>query len=208
MTKNRELCNFKLTFLGSLLGLILSSSQAFSFSKHCRYDFLPKESTLQWTAFKTNEKLPVKGKFIQYKLNQASFPSLKDFLTDVKMDIDSAQIDTANPARDTTITHAFFLKMTSPTIKVSTQDIQGEKTGQLNMVLSLNGKSHKVPMEFTMEEDSLTLTGGFDFLKFDMIEPLKSLNEVCFDLHKGKDGISKTWSEVELLFVGKFKKQC
>ncbi|MFT4683638.1 MAG: hypothetical protein ACI863_000230, partial [Flavobacteriales bacterium] len=25
-----------------------------------------------------------------------------------------------------------------------------------------------------------------------------SLNKICFDLHKGQDGISKTWNEVNI----------
>lgn len=27
---------------------------------------------------------------------------------------------------------------------------------------------------------------------------INTLNVVCFDLHKGEDGISKTWSEVKI----------
>ena len=33
---------------------------------------------------------------------------------------------------------------------------------------------------------------------FNGSKAMESLNKVCFDLHKGPDGISKTWSEVEI----------
>ena len=37
-----------------------------------------------------------------------------------------------------------------------------------------------------------------DITKWNAVEALNSLNIACKDLHKGADGVSKTWSEVAL----------
>ena len=37
-----------------------------------------------------------------------------------------------------------------------------------------------------------------DLKNWNAIDALNALNKVCFDLHKGADGVSKTWEDVAI----------
>jgi hypothetical protein len=47
-----------------------------------------------------------------------------------------------------------------------------------------------------------------DVLDFALDGALKDLNRTCEVLHRGPDGVSKTWSEVELKLIARIGKVC
>ena len=51
------------------------------------------------------------------------------------------------------------------------------------------------------------LEGTLNLEDFKAESALASISEACFDLHKGADGISKTWSEVGISAVVYLKKE-
>jgi len=57
-------------------------------------------------------------------------------------------------------------------------------------------------------DQDFSATGTIDLMDFDGKEALSSLNKKCFDLHKGADGVSKTWSEVAINLKGSIKRSC
>ena len=65
--------------------------------------------------------------------------------------------------------------------------------------LTMNGVTHDLPLEVGIEDERrVTLKGTMDLNNWNAIEALNALNKVCFDLHKGADGVSKTWEDVAI----------
>ena len=54
----------------------------------------------------------------------------------------------------------------------------------------------------------LTLTGNLDLLKVGEEAAWSSLHKSCETQHKGTDGVSKTWTEVELSATVETKGPC
>ena len=49
-----------------------------------------------------------------------------------------------------------------------------------------------------MKGDSMFISTTVNVMEWNGQEAMDSLNVACFDLHKGADGVSKTWSEVDI----------
>ena len=65
--------------------------------------------------------------------------------------------------------------------------------------LTMNGVTHDLPLEATIKDERrVTLKGIMDLKNWNAIDALNALNKVCFDLHKGADGVSKTWEDVAI----------
>ena len=73
-------------------------------------------------------------------------------------------------------------------------------TDEVNGVaeIKMNGVTEKVDFTYTIEGNVFNLKGTMDVTKWNGSAAIASLNEICKDLHKGADGVSKTWNEVAL----------
>ena len=57
----------------------------------------------------------------------------------------------------------------------------------------------KIKLSTLYENDKLQLKGSFNLIKqLGLDKAYESISNKCYDLHKGPDGISKTWKEVEI----------
>ena len=75
---------------------------------------------------------------------------------------------------------------------VTTSDNNGTAT------ITMNGVTNSFPIEYMISGQMVTLSGTLNLEDFNATSAIESLNKVCFDLHKGTDGISKTWSDVNI----------
>jgi polyisoprenoid-binding protein YceI len=160
-----------------------------------------------WTAFKTTEKLAVNGEFTVFKHQEPSTScSIATLLKNLEFSIDSNSVSTQNPERDQTLKDYFFSKLLgSITGKVKNVS---EKDRKFTLNLNLNQKSKDIEFVYKVEADNLyTATAVIDLLDFAGQAALESINKQCYDLHKGADGISKTWSEVVVNLSGKINKK-
>jgi hypothetical protein len=182
----------------------------------CTYSLDSQTVKVGWTAFKTSEKTPVKGilKDINYKSGVKPVKSLNALLSKLQA---SGQIDnekksdSGNPARDTTLFQKFFSMIAGQgKFQGSINHFVGDdKTGAFNLQLTLNGSKKEVPMKYTLAEDgTFEANGEFDMNHFGLAGALASLHEACEALHKGKDGVSKTWPNVGLNLTAKIVKDC
>jgi hypothetical protein len=64
--------------------------------------------------------------------------------------------------------------------------------------IKMNGITDKVPFTYSIIDKTFSLQATMDINKWNASAALESLNKVCYDLHKGADGVSKTWSDVAL----------
>jgi len=151
-------------------------------------NFTNKNTSVNWVAFKTPAKAGVKGSFTKFTIKPAKkMGELKDVLIGSTFTVDSQSVHTKNPSRDKKIVKNFF-----PNIKIS-----GKVTGiKKNMVITemvMNGKKVKVPLKYTMKDNSFSAKGTIDVLDFMMNSNLEAINKACKALHEGK-----TWNDVNI----------
>ena len=166
---------------------------------------------VRWTAFKTTEKVPVGGQFNQANVTVGEKSTkITDVLKTVKFNIPTSSTNTANEARDEKIVTSFFGAMDATDIIIGhVKDATGDnKTGTCVFYLTLNNIEKETTLNYTLEDAKLTLSGEIDLLDFNAEAAVESLNKVCEALHKGTDGVSKTWSVVELEIETTLNKDC
>lgn len=191
------------------LGLALGSPAA---AETCTYAVDPNGISLVWTAFKFSEKTAVNGKFNTRTVSgPTSASSPVELARGLAMEIDGASVETDNPARNATIGEFFFGKFKpSAKIRASVADVKGDdQKGTIDMKVTMNEVSRVVPFAYTVTPaGEVTAKGSIDMLDFALKDAHDSIHQTCEELHKGKDGVSKTWTDVDLTLTGKFTKSC
>ena len=200
--------------------LLIVSFPHQSWAVVCNYTLDPQSVQVNWTAFKTTQKLPVGGTFKTVSLKNESLKknkgkrSLHDLLSGIDAQIpvkEVSAISTGNPARDQTLFDHFFNRFKNPTeIHGKIIEIMGsDSEGSLNLEVRLNDKSVKVPLKYTRTTDGhFEAKGELDILGFGLKSAFEELHHNCETLHKGPDGVSKTWSSVDLKLNANVLKKC
>jgi hypothetical protein len=156
---------------------------------------------LKWTAYKTTEKAPVGGEFT--KVNVTDIPqanSPEKSLEGLNFSIPVSSIFTNNETRDNKLQSFFFGAMDNTEFLSGTfTAIEGDnKEGHGVINLKMNNIPCDLPFDYTIDKTVINIASTLN-LKYWKAEPaLDSLNKACLDLHKGADGISKTWEEVTI----------
>ena len=167
--------------------------------KNEKSSFEPVENSakVEWTAYKTTEKLPVKGTFESVDLiNLSEGKSIEDFLNNAEFSIRALELSTGDPSRDEKIKNSFFGLMNEAG-KISGKFIFENHQWTIN--LRMNGVSvNNIPAEIQFKDNLLSVKSSIDLKDFKALKALEVLNSVCFDLHKGVDGISKVWENVDI----------
>lgn len=157
---------------------------------------------MKWTAFKTSSKTPVSGTFTKLIVSQT--PKV------IELAIDSTSVSSGNPARDLTLNSAFF-KLFNPmgkfSVSVPNQVVGTQKQGKLT-VHGIGAKTFTIPVTVVKTGNTLKLNGTLDLLKIGQKAAFDSLHKSCEVLHRGTDGVSKTWSEVEIEATATIKEGC
>ncbi len=187
-------------------------------SAQCQFALDPKTVVTQWTAFKTTEKIAVTGTFAHTKLIQGEGPirnaRLDRLLASLQAEIPltADQIKTGNPARDQTLYESFFKKAGAPSLtgKIRAVKAKGSIEPQGTFELRLQSAKNKISVPFTFElkGEDLIAKGSLDVLKFGLSAAFESLHEACKMLHTGPDGVSKTWTTVDLQLSAKVTRIC
>lgn len=180
---------------------------------NCEYSYDHSATKFKWTAFKLTEKVGVNGSFDKISIEgtrdrQISIPLVFENL---RFNVDLSSINSGQNERDKKILKYFFGNLKDSTeisgtfskIKIS------NNFGTADLNLKMNSIEKIVPVKIMIQNNSdLELRASIDLLNWDMGEAIKSLNKECYDLHKGKDGVSKLWPEVELEVNTKLKATC
>lgn len=197
-----------------VLGLLMIAGVAFTSCKNNSSDsqteaaagVQPEIGTakVEWTAYKTTDKIPVKGEFTKVTIDDyTKSDNWEEAVNGLQFTISSFNISTNDPDRDQTIVDNFFAKM------MEAGTIKGEvmKENENWFVnLNMNGvKVDELPATVTFENNVAHLTTTINLDQFNALDALASLNKACGDLHKGADGVSKTWEEVSVSASLEFK---
>jgi len=162
------------------------------------YVVKPEGTTVKWTAYKTTEKVPVGGKFKLLKFYNKAGSTPEEALNNLSFSIPVSSVFTNDPSntRDAKIINFFFGAMLETEIL----------TGKIKYVnnayvasITMNGETNDLPLDVTItDERRIKLTGTMNLKDWKALDALASLNKVCYDLHKGADGVSKTWEDVAI----------
>lgn len=190
--------------ISSLFVFIFSlSSQA---APACSYSYKADTLKVEWTAYKFTEKKGVKGSFPSFQLKGADkAPSAKELFEGTSIEIDPQGLESGDPARNESLKTAFFKKMLGSKIKGSVVSFDPAIS---KIKIDMNGVSKVIPFRMKIEGTHYLAETDIDILDFKMKKSLESLNKVCKDLHKGPDGISKTWSQVSLSLSVELVENC
>lgn len=186
----------------------------YTFAK-CTYSADLSKVKVEWTAFKTTAKAPVKGTFKAIEVKGlAKANDLKKLVQSWKATVDVASLETDNPARNVTLLESFFKKLNKVEIAGKVKKFKGVEQGTFDFELAFGGVKKAIPMEFTFEIEKETrlhrmvAIGEMNISDFKANAALESLNKACIDLHKGTDGVSKTWDDVKLSLSVPLDKEC
>jgi len=160
----------------------------------------PTTTSVTWTAYKTTEKLPVKGEFKVIELTKAApATNLKDALNNLEFSIPISSLFSNNEERDSKLKTSFFGSM------IATSTIKGkiitetETSGKVE--LTLNGVTHELPIAYLLDGQMATMEATMDLDNWQAKTALAALNAVCKEQHTGPDGVTKTWSDVKINIV-------
>lgn len=176
----------------------------------CVYGLSSGSVHVEWRAYKTTKRVGVSGEFKAFEVS-APKPGrdLAKLLDKTRIVIDPLSGDTGNPARDLTLNRFFFSAIKPAKIEGSVSRAKGSETGSFDLVLRLNGSKKTVPMRYELADDgSFAARGNINVLSFGLSPALDALHKACFEKHKGADGVSKTWPDVDLKITAKIDKTC
>jgi polyisoprenoid-binding protein YceI len=149
-----------------------------------------------WVAYKTTEKVGVKGAFTKIEIeNTQSGDTAEKVLEGATFSIPVSSLFTDNEVRDGKLKSIFFAALKN------TEMIGGAinfREGKCFLTLTLNDVTKQMEVPYTYTNKLFSLNSSINLEDFGGQTALKAINTACYDLHKGPDGVSKTWSDVAI----------
>ena len=162
----------------------------------CTYSYKPDALKIEWTAYKFTEKKGVLASFPVFSLDApATANSAQELFEKTSIEIDPQGLESGDPGRNENIKKFFFKKMIGTKIK---GQIVSFSPAISKIKIEMNGISKVVPFRMKIDGGKYVAETDIDIMDFKMKKPLEALNKGCYDLHKGSDGKSKTWTAVSL----------
>jgi hypothetical protein len=162
------------------------------------YTVVNDSAKVSFTAYKTTDKAAVRGVFKKITLtNTRQGETALDALNGAQFSIpvNSLFTNDATGSRDPKILKFFFGVLKNTEIISGEFKVAVDNTCSIEVLL--NGKTATIPLQFSTNSDSsLSFDGVMNLENWDALAAVASINKACEALHTGKDGISKTWSEV------------
>ncbi|WP_282072608.1 YceI family protein [Polaribacter atrinae] len=161
------------------------------------------QNDINFVAYKTTEKIPVGGKFNTVDIISGGEGStIKEAINNTEFSIPVSSIFTKDTSRDFKIQKLFFGVMENTKLLSGKLMITDATNGVAE--IKMNGVTEKVAFTYTIEGKVFNMKATMDVTNWNGSAALASLNEACLDLHKGADGVSKTWSDVALNITSTF----
>ncbi len=190
--------------IASTLFVLTFSSSAFS--ETCTYSIKEGSEKLKWTGFKYTNKTPVSGTFKDITYNQnKNAASMAELLESITFTINTDSIDSGNAARDTTLKKTVLGYLKNP--GVISGEVKSATQLDMKMELMMNEKT-PVSMKLETEDGRMTATGSLDLMNHGLKKSYDSVHIACKGLHTGDDGVSKTWSTVDLMLEADYEVKC
>ena len=170
-----------------------------------KLDMTAENTEVNWIGYKTNEKTPVSGSFSEFSSDREnqSFNSIDDLVDGLNFSISSLSSSSGDPIRDLNLKHYFFKYLTdnfkiNGTLGKPINDSIDvyfdvlEENNPIRFAYSTYPTTSKYSNKIIQIKGKLNLVNKFNG------EAFNSIHKQCFDLHKGSDGISKTWEGADV----------
>ena len=162
-----------------------------------KYSLSKAANEINFTAYKTTDKVPVGGQFKKVDIiSGGNGNTIKEAINQTEFSIPIRSIFTKDTSRDFKIKKYFFGVMANTKLLSGKLIIENDSLGYAN--IKMNEVTEKVPFTYTIKGNTFSMNATMDVSNWKAIKALESLNAICKDLHKGADGVSKTWSDVAL----------
>lgn len=156
-----------------------------------------KTTVVNWTAYKTTSKVPVKGQFSDLIIeNPVKASTSMAALNGLKFSIPISSLFTNDTIRDGKLKKFFFGTLKNTSSITGTISMDTETSGSVTM--TMNGISQVLPIVYEISEQIVTIEALMELDNWKAQAAIEALNAVCKDLHTGEDGITKTWTEVKI----------
>jgi len=160
---------------------------------------LVEDSTIvSFVGYKFTEKAPVVGEFT--KINISNFGDGETALeamngTKFSIPVSSLFTNDATGSRDPKLLEFFFGAMENTELISGVFKMADDNKCSIDV--TLNGTTQNIPLEYnTIDDTKFIFDGVMELENWDALGAVASINKACEALHTGKDGVSKTWSEV------------
>ena len=169
-------------------------------------DWRPENTEVNWIAYKTNDKIQVSGSFNEFSSDREnrSFNSIDDLVNGLNFSISSLSSSSGDALRDLNLKNYFFKQLTD---NFQINGTLGRPVNDsIDVIFDVLGQKKSIRFGFytytvptcSYGDQVVSITGTINLVnQFNEIA-YNSIHETCFDLHKGVDGISKTWEEVDV----------
>lgn len=171
--------------------------------KKVAFSLKESKNNISFTAYKTTEKIPVKGEFKKVNIIAGGEGnSIKEAVNNTEFAVPVSSLFTKDTSRDFKIRKFFFAVMDQTNVLSGKLVVENDSTGYTT--IKMNGVTNKVPFSYTITKNEFSMKATMDIDTWNASAALNSLNEACKDLHKAADSISKTWNDVALHIVSTF----
>lgn len=180
-------------------------------TKECNLIYAPQSVTMEWTAFKTSEKIGVPGSFHEIKLlNTKEGKTVQEVFAEAIVELRLPSVFSNNDIRDPKIREFFFGNIENERAKGQVIEIipMDEKSGKMIIKLGFNGLMENIEAKYFVNKGTMSVNFDLDINKFKGEKALGALNEECDDLHKGADGKSILWPDVNIVISAQTKEDC
>ncbi len=172
--------------------------------KQAPFSLQNAQNTISWTAYKTTEKIPVKGQFKKVKITSGGEgKNIKEAINNASFSVPVSSIFTSDTSRDYKIKKFFFGVMDKTQLLSGKLFLENDSIGYTE--ITMNGVTKKLPFIYNLNNKIFSLKAAMKISQWKAEKALDSLNAVCKDLHKGADGVSKTWDDVDIEITTVFK---
>ena len=180
-------------------------------SDNCLFSTNLKQTQVIWSGYKTTDKIKVTGKFNRFKSAKIQknneYKSIQDLIEGLDFVIDVGSSSSGDEIRDSNLKDYFF-NLLAKKLTITGKFEKLEKDS-VNVLLKLFGQEKRFKLQAFYENDLLQIKGTINILnQLGANKAFESISNKCYELHKGPDGISKTWSDVEVFIKAPIKKNC
>jgi len=175
---------------------VIKETEITTTKKSVTYMADPSATEIQWTAYKTTAKKPVSGVFKTVKFEKKTGSTPVETLNGLEFTIPISSLFSKNEERDGKLIASFFGSMVNSDFLKGT--IHFSEGDTCNIDITMNGETHPIAFTYSIKENVVDFKGVMNLENWSALSAIEALNKVCFDLHKGDDGVSKTWNDVAI----------
>lgn len=177
--------------------------------KICKKGYDKGATKIGFGGFKYTEKAEVKGYFKDFTIEGTTIAdSPEEIFANATFIVPVNYIETNDVGRNRRIRDEYFGNMTNSTNLTGKVLKFNTDSSTIDVELTINEVTKPVTLNYALSGDTINLMGNIDILDFEASAALEAINKACEALHKGSDGVSKTWSDVNLYISSVVTEAC